>query len=115
IPPVPFILAIIPLYISVVAFPKIFGETIAKIVLPTAKIKAKIISILYSLITFKNFFKVPLKSLAFSVAPGALPIFLAIRVPPPLIVIEQFLYKYHKFLVILYVFHFQLFLLHLKQ
>ena len=93
-PPVPFILAMIPLYISVVAFPNILGDIIANTVLPIANRKAIIINILYSDIIFKNFFNVPLKSFALSTAPG----------PPPIL-----------FLKALYDFHFPLFLLHLKQ
>lgn len=58
-PPVPFILAIIPLYISVVAFPNILGDIIANTVLPIANRKAIIINILYSDIIFKTFLMFP--------------------------------------------------------
>ena len=42
--PVPFILAINPTYISVVAFPNIFGDIMENTVLPIAKIKAKMMN-----------------------------------------------------------------------
>ena len=107
-------MAIIPLYIFVVAFPNIFGDIIANIVLPIANKKAMMIRILYSDIIFKNFFNVPLKSVALSTALGP-PIFPAIKVPPPLIAIKQFLYIFYKILKALYAYHFPLFRLHLKQ
>ena len=68
IPEPPDNLLIKPLNISVVAFPKIFGPTIVKIVLPTANNITTNIAILYlAKYDFINFFVVFLKSFAFSV------------------------------------------------
>ena len=78
IPLPPDILPIIPLKISVVAFPNILGPTIVNIVLPIANINTTINAILYlAKYEFISFFVVFLKSLGFSVVLGP-------RIGPPI-------------------------------
>ena len=68
IPSPPFSFPIKPLYISVVAFPNIFGPIIVNIVLPIANIiTIKIANLYLDKYEFINVFVVFLKSFAFSV------------------------------------------------